>query len=261
MSVCFPVHCIRTLTTVLLGLGVFAAGPVFADEQSGAATAATAEVATLADKLEAYRESGNAQTPPIILAVGQRQREALKNAKIVETALQVGDRAPEFSLPDAHGKMVSSKDLLVIGPVVVTFYRGGWCPYCNLALKALQESLPAFEAEGASMVAISPERPDDELETVKQQGLQFVVLSDHELKIAKAFGIAYQMTAELDSLVRGFGLDIVARNETAEPGLPLGTTYIIDRQGVIRYAFLDVDYSRRAEPADILAVLKKIRKS
>jgi peroxiredoxin len=236
-------------------------GNLWADQNSADKAGSQVQENTLKSRLDSLREANEAQTPPEMKVIGLRQQEALLKDRVAETALQVGAKAPEFSLPDAYGKAVNSADLLKSGPVIVTFYRGSWCPYCNLTLHELQQSLTAFEAEGATLVAISPEQPDLELETVKQHGLLFPVLSDHGLKVAKEFGVVYDLTPELDSLMTGFGVDMAAHNGAAKPELPLGATYVIDQQGIIRYAFLSVDYTKRAEPADILAALRRIKKS
>lgn len=252
---CRPV---RRIAFLFSGLLCLSAGLIQAEPPQSASDS-TGSSATLASQLTALRTANAAQTPPELVAIGQRQLDAIRKAKIVETALQVGDRAPDFLLPNASGDTISSADLLKNGPMVVVFYRGGWCPYCNITLHAMQQWLPAFQAEGAMLVAISPEKPDLELETVQQHTLEFPVLSDHELKVARQFGIAYQMSAELDEFARGFGLDIAARNAMAKPELPLGATYVVDKDGVIRYAYLNVDYTQRAEPADIVTALKKLQ--
>jgi len=128
-------------------------------------------------------------------------------------------------------------------------------------LQVLQQSLPHFEKRGASLVAISPEPPDLELETVKTHELEFHVLSDIGLNVGTQFGVAYELTPELDSLAGGWGLNLRERNQTEKPILPLGVTYVIDQAGVIQYAYLSVDYTRRAEPAEIIAALERINQN
>jgi len=141
-------------------------------------------------------------------------------------------------------------------PVIVTFYRGGWCPYCNLELKAYQQILPEIAAAGASLVAISPEKPDDTLSTAEKNALSFEVLSDVGQKVGRAFGLVYEFTDELKSAYQGFGLDIPARNGApGEWALPVSATYVIDRDGLIIYAYTGVDYRDRADPRDVLKAL------
>jgi peroxiredoxin len=175
-----------------------------------------------------------------------------------QRARQVGDRAPAIVLPDVHGKSFDVAGLLKKGPVVVTFYRGGWCPYCNLELKAYQALLPRFAAAGASLVAISPEKPDDTVSTSEKNALTFPVLSDVGQSVGRAFGIVYAFTDELRSFYEAANLDIPAKN--GAPGdwsLPLSATYVIGSDGVILFADTSVDYRRRTEPLDVLDVLER----
>jgi peroxiredoxin len=170
----------------------------------------------------------------------------------------VGDRAPAIVLENATGATVDIGTLLKKGPVIVTFYRGGWCPYCNLELKAYQQILPEIAAAGASLVAISPERPNETVSTAEKNALTFEVLSDVGQTVGRAFGLVYEFTDELKQAYRGFNLDIPTRNGTpGEWALPVSATYVIDRDGVIVYAYTDADYRDRADPRDVLQVLKK----
>jgi peroxiredoxin len=142
--------------------------------------------------------------------------------------------------------------------VIVTFYRGGWCPYCNLELKAFQDMLPQIKAAGASLVAISPEKPDESLSTAQKNALSFEVLSDVGQKAGRAFGLVYEFTDELKTAYEGFGLDIPSRN--GAPGdwaLPVAATYVIGSDGVITYAYTDTDYRDRADPLDVLEALTR----
>ena len=183
----------------------------------------------------------------------ERHIAHLMGTGVGQRGKKVGDRAPAIFLPDAHGKSFDVASLLAKGPVVVTFYRGGWCPYCNLELKAYQEILPEIAAAGASLVAISSENPDDTLSTTEKNALAFEVLSDVGQTVGRAFGLVYEFSDELKTAYQGFNLDIPARNGT--PGdwaLPVSATYVIDRDGVIVYAYTDPDYRDRADPRDIL---------
>jgi peroxiredoxin len=172
--------------------------------------------------------------------------------------LKVGDRAPAIVLRNAKGEIVDVSALRKQGPVIVTFYRGGWCPYCNLELKAFQKILLEIKAAGASLVAISPEKPDDMLSTTEKNALAFEVLSDVGQKVGRAFGLVYQFTDELRSAYHGFGLDIPAHNGApGEWALPVSATYVIDRDGTIIYAYTDVDYRDRADPLDVLELLTR----
>lgn len=178
-------------------------------------------------------------------------------ADVPGRALNVQDTAPDFQLKNATGNLVSLHDYIVKGPVVLTWYRGGWCPYCNLTLRALQESLPAFQTKGASLLALTPELPDHSLSTLEKNELTFEVLSDIGNAVARRYGVVFKLTNEVAAAYqKGFDLHGVNGDESDE--LPLAATYVIDQQGIIRYAFLDAEYRNRAEPADILAVLDQI---
>jgi peroxiredoxin len=186
----------------------------------------------------------------------ERHIAELRNG-LARTALKAGDRAPAIALTNAKGAVVDVGPLLSRGPVIVTFYRGGWCPYCNLELKAFQQVLPEIKAAGASLVAISPEKPDDTISTAEKNALDFEVLSDIGQQVGRAFGLVYSFDDELKWAYRNFGLDIPAKNGADEWALPISATYVIDRDGVIVYAYTDADYRDRADPRDVLAALTR----
>src|SRR4029077_10499275 len=217
---------------------------------------------SLKEQLAEYRAGWYERVPPERQAIMQRHIDQLRRGAIAHTMLTVGDRASAVVLKNVNGKMVDVSMLLKDGPVIVTFYRGGWCPYCNLELKAYQQILPEIAAAGASLVAISPENPDDTLSTAEKNALSFEVLSDVGQKVGRAFGLVYEFTEELKRAYHGFNLDIPARNGTpGEWALPISATYVIERDGSIIYAYTDVDYRDRADPRDILQVLTKKRLS
>lgn len=213
---------------------------------------------SLKEQLAEYRAGWYQRVPPERQAIMQRHIEQLRSGAIARTMLKVGDRAPAIVLNNAKGETVDVAALLKKGPVIVTFYRGGWCPYCNFELKAYQEILPEITAAGASLVAISPEKPDDTLSTTEKNALAFEVLSDVGQKVGRAFGLVYDFTEELKIAYQGFKLDIPARNGTPDEwALPVSATYVIDRNGMIMYAYTDPDYRDRADPREILKVLSK----
>jgi peroxiredoxin len=213
---------------------------------------------SLKEQLAEYRAGWYQRVPAERQAIMQRHIDELRSGALARTMLKVGDRAPAIVLETATGAIVDVGTLLKKGPVIVTFYRGGWCPYCNLELKAYQQILPEIAAAGASLVAISPEKPDDTLSTAEKNALSFEVLSDVDQKVARAFGLVYEFTEELKRAYRGFNLDIPVRNGTpGEWALPISATYVIDRDGSIVYAYTDVDYRDRADPRDILQVVTK----
>ena len=212
---------------------------------------------SLKQELAEYRAGWFKRVPAERQAIMERHIAQLRDG-LAKTALRVGDRAPSIVLGNAKGETVDVGALLKEGPVIIAFYRGGWCPFCNLELRAFQCITPDIEAAGASLVAISPEKPDDSLSTVEKNALTFEVLSDVGQKVGRAFRLVYDLSDELKSAYNGFGLDIPAKNGTpGEWALPMSATYIIDRDGVIIYAYTDADYRDRADPIDILAVLKR----
>jgi peroxiredoxin len=213
---------------------------------------------SLKEQLAEYRAGWYQRVPPERQAIMQRHIELLRSGAIARTMLKVGDRAPAIVLNNANGETVDVAALLKKGPVIVTFYRGGWCPYCNFELKAYQEILPEIRAAGASLVAISPEKPDDTLSTTEKNALAFEVLGDVGQKVGRAFGLVYDFTEELKIAYRGFKLDIPAHNGTPDEwALPVSATYVIARNGMIMYAYTDPDYRDRADPREVLKVLTK----
>ncbi|MDQ3179217.1 MAG: AhpC/TSA family protein [Acidobacteriota bacterium] len=186
--------------------------------------------------------------------------KAVTSEDAAKAALNVGAKMPSFTLSDANGKSVNSDDLLKKGNLVVVFYRGAWCPFCNLYLKKLQENLSGIKAQGANIVAISVENPDKSLSVAQKNKVEFTVLSDPNLDTARKFGIVYQLDFATDEKYKTYGLDLVKMNGMAKPELPLSSTYIVNGKGEIVYAFHDVDYKKRAEPSVIIETLAKMKK-
>lgn len=212
---------------------------------------------SLKDELAEFRAGWLKRVPPERQAVMERHIAQLR-AGLARTALSLGDRAPPFSLDNANGETVDVGKLWKYGPVVLSFYRGGWCPYCNLELRALQRELAQFEALGARLVAVSPEKPDDTVSTAEKNALTFLVLSDVGQRVGRTFGLVYHFSDELKAAYQEFGLDIPGKNDTQEWALPISATYVIDRGGTIVFANTDADYRDRADPQDILAALRQL---
>ena len=212
---------------------------------------------TLQSQLSEFKAGFKTRATPERVATMETATEQLRASGIERTALQVGQRAPQLSLPNAKGEVVDLAQLWQKGPLIVVFYRGGWCPYCNLELRAWQQLLPQVKAQGAQLVAISPQSPDNSLSTQEKNSLAFEVLSDSSLQAADGFGIAFDMPKELVDLYSSVGHDLPKTNGNGRWALPVPATYVIDRSGVILYANIDADYRNRAEPADVLSVLPK----
>jgi len=180
-------------------------------------------------------------------------------AQMPDPGIKVGAKAPNFSLKNPNGKTVRLSSMLRKGPVILTFYRGAWCPYCNLQLHQLKEALPQFKKHGASLIAITPQTPDKSLGQFKQDGFPFEVLSDMDYKVIRSYKLLWEVSPELDVVYkRAFGLDMSAFNGPGRLGLPIPGTFVIDRSGIVRAAFADTNYKKRMEPADILAALQKL---
>jgi peroxiredoxin len=187
--------------------------------------------------------------------------EELRASFALESAAGVGALAPDFRLPDAKGTPVSLTDLLRRGPVVVTFYRGGWCPYCNIQLRAYQAALPRIAALGAQLVAISPQLPEHSLSTARADELTFVVLSDVGNVAARRFGLVYALPEELRAALRSNNKELPGINGDESWELPVPATYVIAQDGRIILAYIEVDYRKRLGPEAVLDALRSLQPS
>jgi peroxiredoxin len=182
----------------------------------------------------------------------------LAASNIAECALKAGNAAPDFELPGIDGQKARLSTLLHEGPVVLSFYRGGWCPYCNLELRALQSVAPSIRALGASLVAISPQTPDESLSTAEKNGLAFQVLSDAGSRTARSFGIAFDLAEELRPIYAKFGHALPDRNGDDSWVLPIPATYVVGMNGRIALAYVDVDYRTRLDPSEVVEALRSM---
>jgi peroxiredoxin len=173
-------------------------------------------------------------------------------------ARQAGQSAPDFTLPTATGENIILSQLVTWGPVVLVFYRGNWCPYCNVQLRAYQQLLPELTKRGATLVAISPQTPDFTTFTASEKKLSFRVLSDVGNKVARQYGLAYGVGTEVADTLRGLGIDLSAYNGTSDDELPLTATFLIGSDSVIAWSWVDANFKHRADPADILAALTQL---
>lgn len=179
------------------------------------------------------------------------------NAQNAEQGLRPGDKAPDFTLKDQNGKEVNLYQLLKKGPVVLNWYRGGWCPYCNLELKGLADKAAEITGLGATLIALSPELPDKSLTTIEKNNLPFTVLSDTDNHVARTYDLVFKLDKETaDRYESKFGLSGYNGNNKSE--LPIPATYIIDQKGIIRYAFVNPDYKKRANPEEVVIQLTQL---
>jgi peroxiredoxin len=218
----------------------------------------------LHDRLDAFKvdfESGRFPLKPTREALDIMHRatdELIANAQ-AQHARKAGDAAPEFILADSDGKPVSMRELLERGPLIVSFYRGVWCPYCNLELQALQEALPEITARGASLVAISPQTAPNSRKSQRDNKLGFPILSDTRSEVAEAFGIRFALQDYLVELYKSFKNDLPTFNNDPAWVLPMPARYVIGTDGIIAYSEVNPDYTQRPDPSELLPVLDRLK--
>lgn len=216
---------------------------------------------TLQAKLDAFKADFKAGKPPYnapaeIHPIIERATAQLIASGAAGKALKVGDKAPLFTLKDPDGNPVSSADLLAKGPLVLTFYRGVWCPYCNMELQAVQAFLPTLQELGANLVAISPQIAANSRKSVRINGLEFPILSDTHNDVAQAFGLRFALPDYLVELYKNLRNDLPTFNDDPSWTLPMPARYVIGQDGVIRYAEVNPDYTQRPEPEAMLDALR-----
>lgn len=214
---------------------------------------------TVADELKQLSDQSSKEIPQNVLEAGKAGIEELIASGVTKKALNVGDKMPAFKLLDANGKSINSSDLLKKGHLVITFYRGEWCPFCNLYLRSLQKNLPKFKSLGANLVAISVEPPYRSLSVAKTNDLGYTVLSDPQLRVSRLFAIVYEMPKVTNNVVLKLGFDIAKYNGMEKAELPLSATYVVSKKGEIVYAFLDPDYKHRAEHTAVIKALTDLQ--
>ncbi|HEV8065211.1 MAG TPA: peroxiredoxin-like family protein, partial [Acidimicrobiales bacterium] len=211
---------------------------------------------TIREQSEQMKAAAAERLPAEVLAVFERSIQDLLDRGIPADSIKAGDVLESFTLDDATGTPVSLDQLVERGPAVVVFYRGGWCPYCNLALATYQrELLPALSAFDALLVAISPQSPDESLSTVEKAALQFTVLSDPSSRLADRIGISFEQAEDVLAAQRELGLDLAKVNADGAVRLPRPTVLVVDQDRTVRFVDVQPDYTARTEVADIIAAL------
>lgn len=212
---------------------------------------------TLKDQLKQKSDEAGKRFPPEMLKTMRDAVQTVRDTGIEKSAKQVGDKALDAELTGWNGKTVKLSEMWSEGPVVLMWYRGGWCPYCNLQLRAMQQELKAIEGAGAKLIVLTPELPEKAKETAEANDVSFVALHDKNNATARKYGLVFELPESILPLYRDqLHLADVNGNDAME--LPLSAVYVIDTDGKIRYAFLDADYTQRAEPADVVAAVKQV---
>lgn len=214
----------------------------------------------LKEQTDAKIAVGREKNPEFMQGVDDIINKA-KAFKQGEKAIKIGEKAPGFELSDALGNQILLANLLKNGPVVITFYRGSWCPYCNLQLRALQDKLPDIKKLGATLVAISPEVPDASMTKNEISKMEFIVLSDQDAKVASQYGVAWEVPEFLLEHMRiDRELDLKKINNGNSSVLPIPATFILGMDGIVKWNYVNVDYRTRSEPDEIIEALKLIDK-
>jgi peroxiredoxin len=210
----------------------------------------------LGDRIAEFNAALAEQAPVEVVKGLANEIDGVVRSGAGAKAPRVGEKAPSFILPDALGNRVSLDALLKEGPVVISFYRGQWCPYCDLQLRAYQEVLPRIKALGGKLVAISPQTPDESLSTAEKRKLAFYVLSDAGNQIARGYGLVWKVPPGLDALQRGFGVDLTKSNGDASNELPVPGIFVLGADGRIAFRYVNADWRERLEPAQIVRALE-----
>ena len=213
---------------------------------------------SLQEQLNGFKEQFKTQAPPGAFDAFARSTQELIESGQADQAIKAGDLAPEFVLKDQNGNDLALKDLLIKGPVVLTFYRGVWCPYCNIELKALQEVADDIKAKGATLLAVSMQGPADNRKSREENGLSFPILTDQNGELSDKLGIRWALQDYVIKFHKMFKVELPEIHGDGEWNLPMPARYVIDTDGTVAYAEINPDYTQRPEPSDLFPVLDKI---
>lgn len=225
------------------------------------ASALTSTISTdipLQEQIDRFDALGAPYVPEEMAKQVKSHIEHLITSGVSALALKEGEQAPNFTLPDALGQPVTLSQLLTQGPVIIIFYRGQWCPYCNLELRAYQKALTQVQELGATLVAISPQTPDHSLSTMEKQELAFAVLSDVSNQVARQFGLVFTLDEDARALYAQIGADLPAYNGDDTWELPMTGTFLVDQAGTVRLASVDPNFTHRLDPSVVIARLKEL---
>ncbi|SMP44005.1 Peroxiredoxin [Neorhodopirellula lusitana] len=240
-----------------LSLGMFVVGLSFMGQAVHADDHATSQEPSMKAQLQALADGASKRIPADKLVKYKAAIETVKASGVEASAKQVGDQAADGVMPTWKGDSIRLSDAWQEGPVVLMWYRGGWCPYCNIQLRAMQKQLDTLGQAGAKLIVVSPELPAKAKETAEANDLSMVAAHDKNNQLARKYGIVFELP---DSIADGYAPRLLEYNGSTASELPLSATYVIDTNGKITYAFLDADYKNRAAPKEIIAAVKAISK-
>ena len=209
----------------------------------------------LAKQIEQFNNELATQVPQQVLEAFGKSIEDLQKKKIEEKSIKLGEIMPEFLLPNVKNEIINSKEILKNGKMIIAFYRGSWCPYCNLQLKTLQDYLPKIKDKKATLVAISPQSPDSSLTVVEKHNLTFEVLTDTDNLFAKQLGISFELQDFVLPYYQALGIDLMHFNKNNDNSLPVPAVFVIDQNGKIIYKFVDGNYMNRIDIDELLQTL------
>jgi peroxiredoxin len=212
-------------------------------------------LAAALDSLSAELEAGR---DPAASVLFERFIGWLRSGVLGLSTLTVGDPLPDFVLPDQDGRLVTSAELLADGPLILSFFRGGWCPYCGLEMVAIEQARPEIEAAGAQIIGISPEILRFPADTIKERGLRYRLLADADNGLALLLGLVFRMPQGIIDRYKSRGLDLAERHGNDGWMVPIPGTFLVDRGGIVRLAFADPDYRVRLEPAALIEALRSL---
>ena len=212
----------------------------------------------LKTSLDEFRNEFLAQIPPEASALMHSEtlklEEEFKNRKL----LTIGDIAPDFTLPNASDQQINLQNYLAKGPIILNFYRGGWCPYCNFDLQALEEVADEIRSRGASLLAISQQGALSSRKSKRDNNLSYPILIDQGGKLAQSYDLRWTLPSYLIEVFKMFKVDLLKIHHDDKWTLPMPARYIIDRDGIIAYAEVNPDYTQRPEPSDLFPILDQL---
>ncbi|MGG7440007.1 peroxiredoxin-like family protein [Chryseobacterium arthrosphaerae] len=210
---------------------------------------------TLAKQIEQLNQELSSQLPQEVINAFGKSVDDLKTKNMEDRCIRPGEKMPEFILPNATGKMIDSNDILKKGKMILAFYRGSWCPYCNLELKFLQDNLSRIKDKNAVLIAVSPQTPDHSLSMAEKNRLGFEVLSDQNNDFAKKLGIVFQLQDFVLPYYRNLGINLSEFNNNDENLLPVPAVFVVDQDRRVIFKYLDVNYMNRVDVEELIQAL------